>query len=255
MKFILGEKLGMTHIYDQQGNQIPVTMVKAGPCQVVAVKNKQTDGYSAVQVGWRPVKKLNKPQQGHLKGLPQFGVLKEFRLEAVDRFKKGTEIKVSIFRQGDKVKVSGISKGKGFQGVVKRHGFAGSPASHGHKDQLRMPGSIGATGPARVFKGTKMPGRMGGKRITVNGLEVVKVEADKDLIYIKGAVPGNRGALLEITAPGYLKLAPVKKVKPESKEAKAGQPSEKSSSEKAPTAEQQDKQREAAEKKTKAENS
>lgn len=223
MKFILGKKIEMSQIFREEGTVVPVTIVKAGPCQVTQVKSPEKDGYNAVQVGFGEKKRLNKPVAGHLRGLSNFRYLSEFRMdfsnylksgsnfsnnkstEAKD-LKRGDKITVSVFEVGDKVKVTGVSKGKGFQGVVKRHGFHGAPATHGHKDQLRMPGSIGATDAARVFPGRRMAGRMGGEQVTVANLEVIKVEPEKNLLYIKGAVPGGRNALLEISGVGEMKV-------------------------------------------------
>ena len=199
-KFILGKKLNMTQKFTADGAVVPVTVIEAGPCVVVQVK-KEKDGYRAIQVGYGLKKKLNKPQAGHLKGLDSFRYLKEFRLENIDSFERGKSFGVNSFETGDIVDVRATSKGKGFQGVVKRHGFAGSPATHGHKDQLRMPGSIGSTDPARVFKGTRMGGRMGTDAVKLKNLEVVEVDAENNLIYIKGAVPGHRGSLVEIVCP------------------------------------------------------
>ena len=205
MKFILGQKLEMSQIFQDDGNVVPVSIVQAGPCVVAQIKTKDKDGYEAVQIGFGRKKQLTKPELGHLKKLGKFRWLKEFKRQnkkkpaAIGDYKIGDKVEVSMFQIGDMVQASGISKGKGFQGVVKRHGFHGSPASHGHKDQLRMPGSIGATDPGRVFKGKRMAGQMGNKRITVKGLEVIQVDKKKNLLYIKGAVPGARGTLLEIS--------------------------------------------------------
>jgi large subunit ribosomal protein L3 len=216
MKFILGKKLEMTQVWlDEQ--VVPVTKVQAGPCMVVQVKQEKQDGYDAVQVGYdrKKEKNINKPQRGHLAKLKtrnsnantSLKYLREFRIaKSQSNFKIGDSIDVSTFEPGDKVKVTGAAKGKGFQGVVKRHGFKGAPASHGTKDQLRMPGSIGATGPAKVFKGKKMPGRMGGNRVTVTNLEILKVDKDNNILLIKGAVPGARNGLLLIQGEGELKI-------------------------------------------------
>ncbi|MBU1102881.1 50S ribosomal protein L3 [Patescibacteria group bacterium] len=206
MRFILAKKLQMAQIFDSEGKAVPVTLVQAGPCFVTQVKSKDTkDGYSAVQIAFGEIKHINKPKEGHLSKIKNeklkmknFGkYLREFRI-ANSEMKLGDEIKADIFKEGDEVKVIGISKGKGFAGVVKRHGFAGGPASHGQKDRLRAPGSIGSTFPERVLKGKRMAGRMGGERVTVEGLTVAKVDAENNIIAIKGAVPGNRGQLLEI---------------------------------------------------------
>ncbi|MBU1036633.1 50S ribosomal protein L3 [Patescibacteria group bacterium] len=206
MKFILGEKAEMTQLFQSDGKVVAVTVVKAGPCQVTQVKTESQDGYKAVQVGYGKKKKISKPLTGHLKSLPPFRYLREFRSSDDLNLTRGQEIKVNVFQAGDKVKITGLSKGKGFQGVVKRHGFSGSPASHGHKDQLRMPGSIGSTDAARVFKGKRMPGRMGSDRVTVANLEILEVDVQKNLLYLKGAVPGARGGLLVVQGPGELKI-------------------------------------------------
>lgn len=200
MKFILGKKLEMTQSFMQDGRVMPVTAVQAGPCQVVRVKTKEKDGYEAVEIGFGEKKKIKKPIKGHLKGLPNFRYLKEFRVIETKDYKKGQKIDVSAFKTGEMVKITGISKGKGFQGVMKRHGFHGGPGSHGDKDQHRMPGSIGATGPQHVFKGTKMAGRMGGERVTVKNLEIIEINKDKSLLLIKGAIPGARNSLVMITS-------------------------------------------------------
>lgn len=196
MKFILGKKIGMSQVFNKEGRVIPVTVIEAGPCFVTQIKNKEKDGYFAVQVGLeKKERKIKKTEKGK-----EFKYLKEFRVseEDIKNFQKGQEIDVSIFNEGEKVKVSGISKAKGFQGVVKRWGFGGAPKTHGTKHTLRKPGSIGATDPARVFKGKKMAGRTGGKRVTVPNLTVVSVDKEKNIILLKGAVPGRRGSLLEI---------------------------------------------------------
>jgi large subunit ribosomal protein L3 len=182
MKFILGKKFGMSQKYNEQGDSVPVTVVKAEPCQVTQVKTKEKDGYQAVQISYGKTKR-------------------EFRTDEEIKLKKDDKIDLSKFQAGDKVKVTGISKGRGFQGVVKRHHFAGSPASHGHKDQLRMPGSIGERSfPGKVFKGQKMGGHMGAARVTVRNLKVIAIEQEKNLLYLKGAVPGARKGLLLIYA-------------------------------------------------------
>lgn len=207
MKFILGRKIEMSQIF--QGDEvIPVTIIKAGKCKITQIKNKEKDGYQAVQLGFEVEKKLNKPEAGHLKNSGKFRHLREFRITdgTIDLVKVGDQITVGVFAIGEKVKITGISKGKGFQGVVKRHGFHGSPKTHGHKDQLRMPGSIGATEPARVFKGTRMAGHMGSERVTIKDLEIIEIDEKRDLLTIKGAVPGARNGLLLINAEGPLNL-------------------------------------------------
>lgn len=198
MKFILGKKIEMGQVWNENGELVPVTWIEVKPCKVVQVKTKEKDGYDAVQIGFGQKKHANKPMQGHFKDLPVFRYLKEFRISDSAGFQRGQEISVSIFKPGDKILVSGTSKGRGFQGVVKRHGFSGSPKTHGHKDQLRMPGSIGATDPARVFPGTRMAGQMGNQRVTVTNLEVVQVNEKENRLAVKGAVPGARNSLVEI---------------------------------------------------------
>ena len=215
-KFILGRKLNMTQKFQEDGRVVPVTVVEAGPCTVVQVKNNDKDGYNAVQVGYATKNKrgINKPLAGHLKKLDSFRYLKEFRLDNVENFERSKVFDVTSFAVGDNLKVTATSKGKGFQGVVKRHGFHGSPATHGHKDQLRMPGSIGATDAARVFKGTRMGGRMGTDTVTVKNLELIEVDAEKNLLYVKGAVPGHRNSLVTIWADGELTFVEKKKEEP-----------------------------------------
>lgn len=213
MKFIIGKKLDMTQIW-RGGNVIGVTRVQAGPCTVVQIKGDDKDGYSAVQVGFgeRKEKNIAKPQLKHMK---KAGVksmfLREFRIsldtpkDAKERqLKRGDKINVSTFEVGDNIQIEGVSKGKGFQGVVKRHGFHGQDKTHGTKDQARMPGSIGATGPAHVFKGMRMPGRMGCDQVTVKNSEVVEVDKENNIIFVKGAVPGARNSLVLISGEGEL---------------------------------------------------
>lgn len=187
----------MSQKFNEDGTLIPVTLVKAGPCTVTQVKTLEKDTYEAVQVGFEFKKKLDKPLRGHLKDLENFRYLCEFRCEPKD-WSKGKKIDVSIFTPGELVQVTGVSKGKGFAGVVKRHGFHGQSPSHGHKDQLRMPGSIGATNPQRVIRGMRMAGRMGGDQITIKNLKIIEVDKEKNLLVLKGAVPGARNSLLEI---------------------------------------------------------
>ncbi len=204
MKFILGKKIGMTQIFNQDGQVLPVTLIQAGPCFVTQIKTKEKDGYEALQVGFEKItkiKKIKKTQRGK-----EYKFLREVRLDNQDNnkenktFSLGQKIDVSIFEPGQKVQVSGISKGKGFQGGVKRHGFHGKNASHGVKHEERKIGSVGTRFPQRVVKGRKMPGHMGAKRVTVKNLEVIKVDPDNNLLVLKGAVPGGKGTLLEIKA-------------------------------------------------------
>lgn len=197
MKFILAKKLEMTQVYRPDGSAVPVTLVQAGPCVVTQVKTKETDGYSAVQLGFLPAKRLAKPQEGHLKDLPKLDVLAEFRVDDTSAWKRGDAVEAGVFAPNDEIDVTGTSKGKGFQGVVKRHGFRGHPSSHGHKDQARMPGSIGAGGVQHVLKGRRMAGHMGDATVTVENLEVVEIR-EGGIIAIKGAVPGARNAILQL---------------------------------------------------------
>ncbi len=218
-KFILGKKVEMTQKFMENGDVAPVTIVNAGPCTVTQVKGDK-EGYSAVQVGFGFRKKINKPLKGHLKKLENFRYLREFRLDNTDNFEVGKVFDVSTFEIGDIITISAISKGKGFQGVVKRHGFKGSPATHGHKDQHRMPGSIGSTGPARVFKGTRMGGRMGTDMTTVKNLEIIDIDKENNLLYIKGAVPGARNSLVSIITDGDIVFVEKKKEEPKKEEKK-----------------------------------
>lgn len=202
-KFLLGTKIGMSQAFDDKGNVVPVTVIEAGPCVITQVKTRENDGYEAVQLGFGDKKKLSKPLEGHFKKLGRFRYVREFRIRENPNVKiqipnTGDKIDVSIFEEGEKVKVSGVSKGKGFQGVVKRHGFHGAPASHGTKHNLRAPGSIGSSFPEKVFKGMRMAGRMGSERVSVKNLRVVKVDPEHNLIAVKGAIPGSRGTLVEI---------------------------------------------------------
>jgi large subunit ribosomal protein L3 len=203
MKFILGTKEHMTQVFDTDGVAHPVTILRVTPAKVTQVKTVEKDGYEAVQIasGDQKPHRVNKAQRGHLggafKNVMEFKVRKGVK-EVLPTFEKDASFDASIFAKGDVVTVSAISKGKGFQGVVKRHGFRGGPGSHGMKHTLRTPGSIGATGPQRVFKGLRMAGRMGGDRITVKNLKVIAVNAAENIILVRGAVPGRRGTLVEV---------------------------------------------------------
>ncbi len=200
MKYILGQKIKMSQIFDKDGKVIPVTIVRAGPVTITQIKNLTKDKYSAVQVGFGEKKKITKPLAGHLKNLGNFRWLREYKLKNSEPIQGnvGDKIKIDIFQEGDMVKVTGISKGKGFAGVVKRHHFRGGPASHGHKDNLRMPGAIGAGGMQHVLKGTRMGGRMGGEKVSVRNLQVLKVDKENNILMLKGAVPGTKTGLVEI---------------------------------------------------------
>lgn len=197
---ILGKKLGKGRIFSQEGQAIPVTAIEAGPCVVTQVKTQEKEGYNAVQLGFGATKRLNKPLKGHLKGLGMFRYLREFRMGDASDVKRGDVVNVGIFEPGELVDVTGTSKGRGFAGVVKRHGFAGGPKTRGQTDRHRAPGSIGSgsTTPGRVFKGQRMPGHMGNRRVTVKKLEVIKADAQSNLLLIKGAVPGAKNGLLLI---------------------------------------------------------
>ena len=201
MKGILGRKIGMTQIFTEAGEVVPVTVVEAGPVVVTQVKTIENDGYNAVQVGFVDAKEksLNKPQKGHLAAANTLKKhLKEFRVEAVDAYTVGQEIKADVFAAGEMIDVTGISKGKGFQGPIKRHGQSRGPESHGSRYH-RRPGSMGACSyPGRVFKNKKLAGHMGSVKVTVQNLEVVRVDADKNFILVKGAIPGAKGSVVTL---------------------------------------------------------
>jgi len=202
MKFILGIKKNMTQVFDADGIVHPVTVIGVGPVTVTQIKKKEEDGYDAIQVGYgeKNKKKINKALLGHMKDLGNFRFLKEFRVNDVskDELKVGDKISVSSFENLEKVTVTSTSKGKGFQGVVKRYGFHGDKRTHGRKHSERKPGSIGSTGPQKVLKGKRMAGRMGGDTITTKNLKIIKIDESKNEIFLKGAVPGTRGTLVEI---------------------------------------------------------
>ncbi len=202
-KYILGEKIQMTQYFDSKGIAHAATLISAEPVTVTQVKSVATDGYDAVQVssGTRKEKNINKAQRGHFGDLGNFRYTKEFLVDNADlsNYAKGNTLAVDQFNEGDTIRVSGVSKGKGFQGVVKRHGFHGGPRTHGQKHSEREQGSIGAGGMQRVMKGMRMAGRMGSDRVTVRNLTVLAVDPKTNIIVIKGAVPGKRGTLLEIT--------------------------------------------------------
>ena len=230
VKGIIGKKIGMTQVFEQDGSAVPVTVIQAGPCWVTQVKVEDTDGYNAVQIGFEEVgagidnenarerkieRRLKKPQRGHLgllepdekhperktleTPLPALRHLREFRVDDTDNVEAGQKITVEVFKKGDRVDIVGTSKGKGFAGTVKRHGFGRGPKTHGQSDRERAPGSIGATStPGRVFKGTRMAGRMGGNRVTSQNLEVVVVDPERNLLAVKGSVPGAKGGLVMV---------------------------------------------------------
>jgi len=204
MPGLIGKKVGMTRIFDDSGAQVPVTVIEAGPCPVVQVKSLENEGYQAIQVGWghQMVKRATKAEVGHavkagLEKAPR--VMREFRINGEEQYEVGQELTVALFEAGDRVKVTGNSKGRGFTGVVKRHGFSGRPGSHGHP-MSRNPGSIGpGTDPSRVIKGKRMPGRMGGTRTTIRNLEIVRVDGERNLLFVKGGVPGARNGYVLIS--------------------------------------------------------
>ena len=200
MKFILGKKMNMTQVFDAEGRVHGATIVEVGPLVVTQVKTKEKDGYDAVQVGFgtRKAKNLSKAVKGHVKELGSFATLKEFRNSGETAYAVGAKVEPTMFKTGDTVTVSAVSKGKGFQGVVKRHGFGGGPRSHGQKHSEREPGSIGGGLRNKVPKDMRMAGRMGSDRITVKNLKIVHVDEATNSIYIEGAVPGKRGTLVEI---------------------------------------------------------
>ena len=202
---LLGRKIGMTQIFTEHGERIPVTLVEAGPVRVVQIKTKENDGYESVQVGFdviRKEKKINSPMRGHFRNVPPTRHLREFAVDDIAAVEVGQTFDLTIFSEGERVNVAGISKGRGFQGVVKRYHFAGGPASHGSHFH-RTTGSIGnRTNPGKVFRGKRMPGQMGNKRVTVRNLEITRVLPEKNLLLIKGAIPSHNGALVEIRKSG-----------------------------------------------------
>jgi large subunit ribosomal protein L3 len=231
LKGIIGKKVGMTQVFSEDGAAIPVTVILAGPCWITQVKTEDKDGYPAVQLGFEEIaagiddeekrerkveRRMTKPQRGHLgllepsakhperkrfaNPVPPLRYLREFRVNDVDGFEAGQKITVEVFEEGERVDVVGTSKGKGFAGTIKRHNFKRQPKTHGQSDRERAPGSIGATStPGRVFKGTRMAGRMGGSRVTSQNLEVVVIDADRNLLAVKGSVPGAKGGLVTVS--------------------------------------------------------
>jgi large subunit ribosomal protein L3 len=200
---IIGRKLGMTQVYRDNGRAETVIIVGAGPCTVVQVKTEAKEGYNAAQLGFGEAKKMKSTQKGHIKEMGNFRYLREFRLVDAEGVKVGDRIDVSLFKSGDSVDITGVSKGRGFAGVVKRYNFAGGPKTHGQSDRHRAPGSIGASAsPGRVLKGTHMPGRMGNERVTVRNLEVIQTDTESNMLLVKGAVPGAKNGLLLIRKSG-----------------------------------------------------
>jgi len=204
MPGLIGKKIGMTRIFSEEGSQVPVTVIEAGPCPVIQVRSQEQDGYRAIQLGFgsKKEKRASQAEIGHaasagLEGAPR--LLREFRIEEGTEYEVGQELTVEQFEAGDRVKITGRSKGRGFQGVVKRHGFSTRPASHGHP-MSRIPGSMGpGTDPSRVIKGKKLPGQMGGTRTTIRNLQVVRVDGEKNLLFVKGGVPGARNGYVLVS--------------------------------------------------------
>ena len=199
---MLGEKIGMTRIFTKNGESIPVTVILAGPCRVIQRKNLEKDGYNAVQLGFKEVnkKKVSKPIIGHFNKfkVEPLKYMREFKVDDSNKYSSGMEIKVDIFKEGDKVDIISTSKGKGFAGAIKRHHFSGGPKTHGQKEYFRSVGSMGATDAARVFKGKKLPGHMGSDRVSMKNIKVVKVDLGRNLILVKGSVPGAKGTMVII---------------------------------------------------------
>ncbi len=203
MSGLIGKKLGMTRIFDDKGNDVQVSVIQTGPCYVTEIRTKDTHGYDALQLGFeeKREKSVKKPERGHFakSGVKPTRVLREFRTFDVGQFKLGDAIKADVFQIGEKVRVIGVSKGKGFQGVVKRHHFGGGPVSHGQSDRMRAPGSVGGSSyPSRVFKGTRMAGRMGGERVTVRNIKIVRVDAENNIVMVRGAIPGAKNGMVVI---------------------------------------------------------
>ena len=203
MSGLLGKKIRMTQIFSESGRSIPVTVIDAGPCYVSQIKTEKKDGYRAIQVGYQELKEKHakKPLVGHLKkaDLKLLKHLREFELSSGEELKVGDELKVDMFKEGEMVEISGYAKGRGFQGVMRRHGFSGANKTHGQSDRWRAPGSIGqSSDPSRVLKNMKMAGRMGNNRVTVPAVEVVKIDTERNLLFVKGPVPGSVDSLLEI---------------------------------------------------------
>jgi large subunit ribosomal protein L3 len=194
---IIGRKLGMTQVFRDNGKMEAVTAIKAGPCSVIQIKTAGKEGYDSIQLGFGESKRLNSAEKGHLKELGSFKYLREFRVDTVENIKIGDKVDVSIFNQGDRIDVIGVSKGKGFAGVVKRHHFRGGPKTHGQSDRERHPGSIGSTTtPGHIKKGLRMAGHMGTEQVTARRLEVMKIDPESNLLLVKGSVPGSRNGVV-----------------------------------------------------------
>ncbi len=203
MSGLIGKKLGMTRIFDEKGNDVQVSVIQTGPCYVTEIRTKDKHGYNSLQLGFdeKRDKSVRKPERGHFakSGVKPMRVLREFRTFDVSQFKLGDAIKADVFQVGDKVRVIGVSKGKGFQGVMKRHHFGGGSVTHGQSDRMRAPGSVGGSSyPSRVFKGTRMAGRMGGDRVTVRNIKIVRVDAENNIVMVRGAIPGAKNGMVVI---------------------------------------------------------
>lgn len=204
MSGLIGKKLGMTRIFDAKGNDVQVSVIQTGPCYVTEIRTKDKHGYDALQLGFdeKRDKSVRKPERGHFakSGVKPMRVVREFRTFDIGQFKLGDAIKAeTVFQVGDKVKVIGLSKGKGFQGAVKRHHFGGGPVTHGQSDRMRAPGSLGGSSyPSRVYKGLRMAGRMGGERVTTRNLKIVRVDADNNIVMVRGAIPGAKNGTVVI---------------------------------------------------------
>jgi len=199
MSGLIGRKIGMTQVFTEAGNMVSVTAIEAGPCVVTQIKTVAREGYSAIQLGFGEAKRLNAPEKGHLGKVGLFKHLREFRAEDASEVEVGQRVDVGVFQPGDCVDIVGTSKGRGFAGTIKRHHFSGGPKTHGQSDRHRAPGSVGAgTDPGRVLKGQRMAGHMGSRRVTVKRIEVVKADPDRNLLLVRGAVPGAKNGLVEI---------------------------------------------------------
>ncbi len=199
LRGFLGKKIGMTQVFRENGNVVPVTLIEAGPCVITQVKTEESDGYAAVQLGFGEKKRPNKPMQGHFRHSGASRYVREVKADNPSEFSVGQTVGVDIFSEGEKVDIIGRSKGRGFAGTMKRHGFGGGPRTHGQSDRARAPGSIGGgTTPGKVFKGLKMSGHMGNRRITVKGLEIVGVDTDRNILMVKGGIPGAPNSLIQI---------------------------------------------------------
>jgi len=196
---IFGRKVGMTTIFEESGDAVPVTVIETPPCVVVQVKTQETDGYEAVQIGFGQRKKVNGPEKGHMRDLGKFKMLREMRVQDISKWEVGQKVGCEIFEPGDLVDVSGATKGRGFAGVVKRHGFHGGPKTHGQSDRHRAPGSIGSgTTPGKVWKGLRMAGHMGTLQATAKSLRVVRTDPDRGVLFVRGSVPGNNGIVVKV---------------------------------------------------------